>query len=370
MRHGMLLAALLFAMVLLPSSARASITNCPKEPAQGVGIVSGQTYWGTNCVISTAAERDTFVFNAAAGDTWTMVAGVPPGTVIDLCLTLLAPGGTTTVFSGCTAVVGVVNSVGTTQKLATKGLYTIKLTEVKDGAISYGVSLERVSPQPPDGIPLVLGQVNTGGINAPTAMDAYTFVADTAGVYEVAASVPRTSITDVCFTVYQPDGTIAPTTPANPACTSVRGVVDSVKADLTPAQNGTYVVIASAGGGDTTVGFSLSVSCLSAPGTCKIIPPPCKIIDAASYDAPSGTLTMNFTLGTAIAVTWNGWLVSQNLATSMWSEALPVSEPPVTKTKTQASVAKAGNVAVLSTFTTPTGGITCSNLTLVNTGKP
>jgi hypothetical protein len=78
---------------------------------------------------------------------------------------------------------------------------------------------------------------------------------------------------------------------------------------------------------------------------------------------------MNFTLATKVAVTWNAWLTYQSTMQSLWSESLPMTEPQVSVTKTQA-LARSGKAGVLSTFTTPTGGITCFSWTQVNTGKP
>lgn len=97
------------------------------------------------------------------------------------------------------------------------------------------------------------------------------------------------------------------------------------------------------------------------------ITPACVLADTPKY--VSGTLTMNFSLATPVAATWDGWLVAHNSATQLWSLSEPVIEPPVAETKTD-SLAASGEVGILSTLTTPTGGITCSSWTLVNTGTP
>lgn len=99
-------------------------------------------------------------------------------------------------------------------------------------------------------------------------------------------------------------------------------------------------------------------------------PPPCALTDAPSYNATTGTLTMNFTLATPVAATWNGWLTSQNAMQQLWSQSQPITDPAVKVTKTQANVAKSGKVGVLSTLTTPTAGITCSSWVQINTGTP
>src|SRR5579872_5236502 len=108
-----LLAAVLFAMVLMPSLGWAWTTkDCPPEPSQ-TSIVSGENYSGPNCTLSTTGDVDSFKFKANAGDTWTMLAvqgaGYPNP---NICLTLYAPD-LTSVFSGCTNDFGGVVEVNT-----------------------------------------------------------------------------------------------------------------------------------------------------------------------------------------------------------------------------------------------------------------
>jgi hypothetical protein len=79
---------------------------------------------------------------------------------------------------------------------------------------------------------------------------------------------------------------------------------------------------------------------------------------------------MNFTLETNSVATWDGWLVdlNENTLTPLWSQPQPITEPKnVTKS---AELAVSGRVGILSTFTTPTQGITCSNWTTIPTGTP
>jgi hypothetical protein len=101
----------------------------------------------------------------------------------------------------------------------------------------------------------------------------------------------------------------------------------------------------------------------------SIGPPECILTDTLSFNATSGILTMKFTVGTPSAATWNGWLTYQNTLESLWSRSLPITEPPVTETKTHA-LARSGEVGILSTLTTPTGGIICSSWQTIGTGEP
>ena len=69
-------------LVILMAGAGWSATgpttqNCPVEPAQGTPIVSGQTYWGSNCVLNSIADVDSFQFNGSAGQTWRRSPGKP-----------------------------------------------------------------------------------------------------------------------------------------------------------------------------------------------------------------------------------------------------------------------------------------------------
>jgi len=354
-------------MLLMPSSGFANTSkNCPLEPAQNVPIVSGETYWGTNCVLKTTGDVDSFTFSASAGDTWTLVLGPGANPPTNLCLTLFEPGNTTAIFFSCNVVYA--SSISTNQKLKVTGVYTAVATETTDATITYGLSLERLSHAPPDGIPLTFAKNITGEVTPPTAQDAFTFYGATSSTYEIAASPTAGASYNLCLNVYQPDGT-------NVASVCNIPYASPISAQVTPAQNGTYVVVVFVGGNDGIVGYNLEVSCLLGPCPTQPPPPPnCVLKDALSYNATSGVLTMNFTVGTPVAVTWNGWLTFDNTMESLWSpESLPTTEPQVTVTKTQA-VAKSGKVGVLSTFIAPPtpsnpGGITCSNWTQVNTGR-
>jgi hypothetical protein len=363
---GLTLAALVVAVLLLPSSGWATVAkNCPVEPAQAA-IVSGETYFGTNCVLKSAADLDTFTFSASAGDTWKVVAG---GTNVanpnNICVTLNDPKGTT-VANGCSLTN--ISHSGTiiTKPLTVAGTYTIVVTETGNAVVDYGVSLERLNHAPADGIALALGKTISSAVSPPSAQDAYTFFGATTGTYEVSATMTSGSNPEnLCFSVYQ-----GVTIVVAEVCTETNFAF-TVQSKFTPIVNGTFVVIVFAADNTYTLNYTVSVQCVA--GTCPIGPPPpptCALKDAPSYNAATGTLTMNFTVATPVVATWNGWLSSQNTVQSLWSESLPITEPSVTMTKTQANVPKSGKVGILSTLTTPTKGITCSSWAQVNTGAP
>jgi hypothetical protein len=261
-------------------------------------------------------------------------------------------------------------SVSTNQTLTAAGLYTIEVSETSDAVQTYGVSLERLSAAPPEAIPLVLKQNVTSEVSAPTSQDTFTFNGATTGTYELAVSLTPNPTSNVCMNVYQPDGTSALSGGA-PSCTCYNcccSYPTSFQDDVTPSLNGKYVVEIYALGNDTTVGYNLENSCIL--GKCPPTKPVCALKDSPTYDAASGTLTMNFTVGTPAAATWNGWLTQNNTIQSIFSQSQAVTEPPVDMTQTKAGVAVSGTVGILSTLTTKGQGITCSSFVTVNTGTP
>ena len=109
------------------------------------------------------------------------------------------------------------------------------------------------------GIPLVLSQSVAGEVNPPTAMNAYNFYGDTAGKYQINVNVTNQSH-ELCFAVYQPDGTLTET----PLCFAG---TNSYSDDVTPTADGTLVVVVWEVGGVGTVNYNVDVSCYF--GTCK-----------------------------------------------------------------------------------------------------
>ena len=124
------------------------------------------------------------------------------------------------------------------------------------------------------------------------------------------------------------------------------------------------------GSGGTTrlLSYNLENTCIV--GNCPPAKPSCLLTDSPSYDASTGILTMDFSVGTPVAATWNGFLEIKNKIESVFSQSLPVTEPATKVTQTKSGVGVTGDVGILSTITTPGGGITCSSFVTVNTGTP
>jgi len=120
----------------------------------------------------------------------------------------------------------------------------------------------------------------------------------------------------------------------------------------------TLVFSAGPGGGLQNTGISAIITVV-----------PCTLKDTLTYDLTTKTLTMNFTVGNNAAATWNAWLTSGNDIKEVFSISQPITKLPVSVTKTT-TLSPEGTVGVLSTLTTPTGGIYCSSYVQVNTGTP
>ena len=362
-RSILALAGLLFTFLLTSQHALAiKSMNCPKEPATGTPIASGDVYSGSNCELYTADDVDSFVFNANKGDTWRIILawlGSYPGT----CMALYDPNGNNVYPTTCTGDGELIAS----QTLAVTGQYTIVLTMEGDSSDAlYALSLERTNPFPPDAQSISVNQAITGTTSPPTSQPTYTFYGVTTGTYKVSASWTGGEA-GICEYLYYPGSATAQPAP-DQGCSGD----GTYSFTFTPPSNATYMVLLDSQG-DATGSYSFEVSCYL--GTCTPPPPVCVLKDAPTYNATTGTLTMDFTLATPVAATWDAWLINHNTSTQLWSQSEPITDNPVNLTKTETKVPKEGVLGILSTLTVPTtttttGGITCSSWVYVNTGKP
>jgi hypothetical protein len=377
----LLLAALFFGFLVIPRAAQAQVTNCPTEPKSDVPIADGETFVGTNCVLNSVGDVDSFVFNANAGDTYQIALGFNGPVNAQICVTLYDPNSTKifpntsnpnncTTWNGNFGALAVVDN----QTLALTGTYTIDVTEATTAGESYALSLERLFPFPPNAVDITtLGSLVSADLAAPTQAGAFIFTGVTTGQFQVTAALTGPVTSNICLAVYSPTGTlVTPTsgTGTNPVCTTWNGNFGtlSVPVDFIPTVGGTYMAFVQAVDNDATQTYSMEVSCLS--GNCgNTKTPPCTLKDSLSYNASTGTLTMNFTEGNTAVDTWNSWLTDQNTVTQLFSASQPITNPPVPITKTR-TLSPEGTVGVLSTLTTAKKGIICSVYTQVNTGTP
>ncbi len=364
------LAALFFVFALLPQAALAGTANCPAEPKANQPIASGDVYEGTNCTLNTTGDIDSFVFTGNTGDTWRIATALNGSVLANICLTLYDPTFKVIYGPGCTGVgYGGPSAIVQDQTLTVSGTYTIDITENSSAKQEYAVSLERIHPVPPNALAVTLLKSYAGDISALSDTNAFTFYGATTGEYEVSATLPSNPTANICMTVFTPSGTlITPTTGSEGECTGVGyGGPSTIQIAFTPPATGTYMALVSVSGDDATQSYSLEVSCVV--GNCGTPPPSCTLVDAATYNATTSTLTMNFTEGNNYAATWRTWLNYQGTMKELFSVAQPITVPPAAVTKTT-TLAKEGVVAVISTLTTATKGITCSSYVKVATGTP
>ena len=92
----------------------------------------------------------------------------------------------------------------------------------------------------------------------------------------------------------------------------------------------------------------------------------CTLTLAASF--ADGLLSLDFNLGTLEPMTWNVWLTSQSETINLVLASLPVIDPPIPFDLTLPFFPSVGTIGILTTLTTPEGGIICSEFVLVDTG--
>ena len=365
------LAALLFGILFVPKAALAQDKDCPKEPTQTT-ITTGEVFSGANCTLNAVGDIDSFVFSGTEGQTYQLALGLVGAINSNICLTLYDPNGNS-IYSGCTAYnFGANAAVVVDQALTLTGTYQMNVTESANATHGYAVSLERLYPFPPNAVQITdFGSAYNGDIAEPTDTNAFVFTGQTTSTYEVTATLTGSILANICMAVYAPNDTLVTPTmgTVNPGCTAYNfGANASVVVDFVPTQAGQYMEFVQASGDDGTQTYTMEVSCLLGNG-CQSTSPPCTLKNAATYNATSKTLTMNFTVGNNVATTWNAWLTDQNTITQLFSATQPITVPPATITKTT-TLSPEGTVGVLSTLTTPSKGIFCSSYVQVNTGKP
>ena len=143
------LAALLFVLLLVPQAAlaQAHVANCPPEPQQNTPIAIGDVFIGSNCVLSTPGDVDSFVLSANGGHTYQLVLAYRGG-VSNSCFTLYDPNLVIIIPQTCTSANAIVNKM----TLTITGEYLIVVTEPKgqgQAVGDYALSLERIDPFPP-----------------------------------------------------------------------------------------------------------------------------------------------------------------------------------------------------------------------------
>jgi streptogramin lyase len=79
-------------------------------------------------------------------------------------------------------------------------------------------------------------------------------------------------------------------------------------------------------------------------------------------------LGLSFTLGTPQKSTFGAYLIDGSGLKKLWSKSIPAVDPPRSFTETITGFPPRGSVTVFSTIGSPSNGLTCYDLELVNTG--
>jgi len=256
-------AALFLTILLAPQAALAKAINCPKEPKANVPIASGEVYAGTNCVLHTPGDVDSFVFSANGGDTYQIIVAFQGG-YNGTCMALYDPNGNE-IFpnpgnpNNCTGDGDLV----VPQTLTVTGKYKINLTMENNGSGGdYALSLERINPFPPDAQPVTLAHAVKGTLAPANEQITYTFNGFTSGTYMVSANFTG-GYNGTCVYLYYP-GSATPQAPPDQGCTG-DGVFQFT---FNPPQNGTYMVLLTGENDGSGGDYSFEVSCYL--GTCPI----------------------------------------------------------------------------------------------------
>lgn len=120
------------------------------------------------------------------------------------------------------------------------------------------------------------------------------------------------------------------------------------------------------------VGTFTSVDC---PFGCGFVARPISGSLAVCDQSPSltyqgGTLNVSVTLRTSAQTTWTSWLFTPTASYRLWTTTAPVVANPTTVNVPIAAFPAVGPVYLLSLLSTPTGGVVCSDLAMVNTVAP
>jgi hypothetical protein len=334
-----------------PAWAVSEAKVCAPEPTD-MAIVYGDVLSGENCQISPAIDVDVFRFVASAGDKIRIAATDHSGSsVAEVCVALIGPDGLPVPGVPLTCGEGAVRR---DTQIPGTGEYKIHVSDSgSDAGFPYSLTLERVNPANTGWPVMDYGQIREGEINPAPDLDMYRFagrVGDIATI--IATDLSGSSTAEVCLELLGPDG--EPVVPAS--C----GEFSAQIANVVLNANGTYAIVISDSGLDTTFPYNLTMVCQA--GACPKLP----VCDLALGYA-SGTLNIDATLRTVTPANWNLFFVIQNFSIPVISTPTGVIDPARQFSIPVPGFPQLGTVGFLSTLTTG-AGILCSDWETVNTG--
>jgi hypothetical protein len=93
-------------------------------------------------------------------------------------------------------------------------------------------------------------------------------------------------------------------------------------------------------------------------------------LDRVTLTYAAGTLDIGFTIKSLTPTTWSTWIAFQNSFIPLWSLPIPAVPAEVSFTLPIPGFPQIGNVAVLTTMSSPAYGLMCGDLKVVDTGAP
>lgn len=350
------IASLAFVLLPRPVFAGDEAKNCVTEPTD-MAIAYGDVLLGAGCLISPSTDVDIFRFSGSAGEVVRVVGStvVGPGTVR---VQVLDPDG---------ASLGLLNPPVIVEggsgwryfTLQKTGTYSVVVYEVaSDETVEYGLTLERIAPPGPDAVPLTLTVASADELNPGNDIDLFRFHAAAGSQIRISLDPQIVQIGQhLQVHVARPSGvlyTLGEFTSPNPFFF-----------DIPITETGDHTIqLRPYRSNMDPFGYTIRIDCLSGP--CA--PPDCTLeIEPTFADT---TLTLDLTVGNRLSsASWHVWLWVLNETVRLWSFPIGVISPDLHFAVPIPGFPSLGKVAILSSITTPTGGIACFDAETVDTGS-
>jgi hypothetical protein len=245
------------------------------------------------CEIAPVGDLDLFRFQGQAGEKVVALAARQVGGGSP-CLELRGPA------PGDPPVVGLTCDYSTVRLdavLPASGLFTLRVNEFQNDAIlSYGLTLERVTPPSPAAREVRPNCTVTGMIDPIGDLDIFSFTGAAGDTVVIQAM--RQAGGNPCVQLFGPTGALVSTVCGN----------STARLDLRLVESGVHTILVSESLADAVLDYALYFECL---GTCEPTPPtdfytvtPCRVFDTRELSGP--TLGAPLACGTAQSFTVAG----------------------------------------------------------------
>lgn len=254
------------------SAVAAEPTDCDPEP-QTTTAYYGEFLDGPNCAIS-SGDIDVFELHAKAGERIIVQVVDQSGSgFIAPCITLLDPFGVPTP-NGDTTCADITARI--TEDIDDDGTYLILVEETDTGAFAYGLTVERLAPQPSPFAPIICNGCSEGDvINGGGDLDEHIFTGAAGDVVRVQATdLSGSGFITVCLTLY--DNTGSPTANGLERCLDITASID----ETLPA-DGVYIMLVRENDSGS-MSYNVNYQCLV--GTCPAFDSPTIVPSSSSVD--------------------------------------------------------------------------------------